>query len=211
MMSAAIAAAVPVIKAVGTWFAANSSWLAPVASAGASIYSAKKTASEASKRAEKADATYNAMRFPEPTAVAAQATQNRGALGQARTSSYQNLANNLAARGFGPGSGLMARGGRAIEGDYLKSLGNMATELTKFQNTPLYAPQVTSVPSGTEAAYGKAGSLLDTASGYMMMSNLLKPKTSTPKTPGVLDEIPRDILTGEPLTYNSPWFGTLGV
>ncbi len=120
--------------------------------------------------------------FPRPEAVSAAATENRGQLGQARLGSYQNLANQLAARGFGSGSGLMARGGADIERGYGQAYGNMLTGLTKFANTPTSAlpsqgyyqqgqqPQQTAMGAGTNWMTG----YLDQSRGYNDIIKLIQ-------------------------------------
>jgi len=118
--------------------------------------------------------TWQQNAFPNSALVNAQSTQNRGEIGQARLGAYQNLASNLASRGWGSGSGLMAQGGRGIESGYLQSLGKNATEMTKLKNTPMFgmpsAAYQTPVSGGTEQALGG----LDTALGYYMIQNMLK-------------------------------------
>lgn len=116
--------------------------------------------------------------YPRQAAVQAAAKENRGELGQARMSAYQNMASNLAARGWGSGSGLGRAGAANIEKGYLQALGKQATDMTKFANTPMFGmpsnayvnPQyVTPVSGGTESAL----SGMDTALGYYMMSRML--------------------------------------
>lgn len=137
--------------------------------------SAKKSAEEARRASE---AMWQRSAYPSTTAVEATGTQQRGQLGQARLQAYQNLASNLAARGFGPGSGLMAERAGDIERGYLQSLGEMATELTKFKHTPMFGlpsaayPQVTT--GAAEAGLGKASDLMDTAMGFILMKDILK-------------------------------------
>lgn len=111
--------------------------------------------------------------YPQPAAVKAAATENRGELGQARLSAYQNMASNLASRGWGSGSGLGRSGAANIERGYLQALGKQATDMTKFANTPMFGmpsqAYVSPVSGGTEQALGG----LDTALGYYMMSRML--------------------------------------
>jgi len=119
--------------------------------------------------------------LPSQPALDAQAEQNRGALAQARLKSYQNLANRLAARGFGSGSGAFLKGSEEIESNYLQSLGQSQTELTKFANTRQFPPGSDaygySVPSGSEAALGSSGGILNTALGMYMANQMLKSYT----------------------------------
>ena len=116
--------------------------------------------------------------YPNQAAIDAQATENRGALGQARAGAYQNLASNLAARGFGAGSGIGYQGGADIEKGYLQSFGKMQTDLTKFKNTPQFgmpgSAYPTATPGGLETGLGIGGSMMDKAMGYYMMGNLFK-------------------------------------
>ena len=123
-------------------------------------------------------ALYSQLSLPSGAAVGAAGEQNRGQLGQARLSAYQNLATNLAARGFGAGSGLGVKAAGDIESGYLKSLGEMATELTKFANTRQFGPSgdvySTPVSGGMETALGKGSGLLDQAMGFYLMRNILQ-------------------------------------
>lgn len=123
------------------------------------------------------EAMYNQYSLPNQSALNAQATQNRGEAGQARLGAYQNLSSNLAARGFGSGSGLGVQAAGGIESNFLKSLGQQATELTKFGNTRQFAPPgsaySTPVSGGLETALGKTSSLMDMALGYSMMNRLI--------------------------------------
>jgi len=148
-----------------------------------------------SRRAEHAqeDARnfYNQTSFPAPAAVNAQATQNRGQLGQARLGSYQSLSKELASRGFGSGSGLGMKGAMDIESAYLKGLGQQQTELTKFANTRQFAPTPDaygySVPGGAENALGGASNMLNTALGMYMANKAL---TGTTTTNGIPNRYP---------------------
>ena len=139
---------------------------------------------EAHKEAREQRAAWQAMSKPDPGALEAAATQNRGQLAQARLGSYQNLASNLAARGFGSGSGLAVGEAQNIERGYLQRIGQSATELTKFGLTPQFAP-----PGGAFGATGQIGAggamagtganLLGSAYGWTMMKNLLGNQTPT--------------------------------
>lgn len=120
---------------------------------------------------------YAQTSLPQPAAVAAQETQNRGQLGQARLGAYQNLSKNLASRGFGSGSGLGLKGATDIESAYVKSLGQSATDLTKFANTRQFAPGPDaygySVPGGAENMFGSGSNMLNSALGMYMASKAL--------------------------------------
>jgi hypothetical protein len=148
-----------------------------LASMGMSAAAAKKqqAAMEAALKANQG--LYDQYSLPNQDLLNAQAVQNRGQLGQARSAAYRNLFNTMAARGFGSGSGLGTKGASQIEGNYVRSLGEMATELTKFGNTRQFAPpgSVYNTPTagGTETALGKGANMLDQALGYMMMSNMI--------------------------------------
>jgi hypothetical protein len=100
----------------------------------------------------------------------------KGELGQARLSAHQNLASQLAARGFGPGSGYMAEQEGDIESNYLKSLGALHLGLTKFAQTPLTWKWWQKQPelSGAQVFSGETQDLLEQALGFYMMSNVLK-------------------------------------
>ena len=132
---------------------------------------------------------YNKTSLPNDAAVQAQATQNRGELAQARLGAQGNLSKNLAARGFGSGSGLGIKGATDIESAYIKGVGESQTELTKFANTRQFAPGQdaygTSVPSGTENAMGAGSNMLNTATGMYMANKMLNPGQNQPA-----DEIP---------------------
>jgi hypothetical protein len=132
---------------------------------------------------------YDKTSLPNSTAVQAQATQNRGELGQARLGAMGNLSKNLAARGFGSGSGLGIKGATDIESAYVKGVGESQTELTKFANTRQFAPGQdaygTSVPGGGENAMGTGGGMLNTALGMYMANKMLNPGQQQPA-----DEIP---------------------
>ncbi len=139
----------------------------------------KKAQAFAREQEETAQARWKENAFPASSAVNAAATENRGALGQARLSSYQNLASNLAARGFGSGSGLMAQGAADIEGGYLQALGRQGTQSTQFAQTPMFGPPTGYAPvntmpvsGGTAAGLGKASDLMDTALGFYMAKQL---------------------------------------
>jgi hypothetical protein len=122
---------------------------------------------------------YNKTSLPNSAAVGAQATQNRGQLGQARLGAYGSLSKNLAARGFGSGSGLGIKGATDIESAYVKGIGESQTELTKFANTRQFAPGQaaygTSVPGAAEGALGAGGGMLNTALGMYMANKMLNP------------------------------------
>ena len=139
---------------------------------GASMYQGRK----AEKRAEKNMEQWQQISKPDPKALEAAARQNRGQLAQGRLGAYQNLISNMAARGFGSGSGLMVeQASKNIEGPYLKALGQSADELTKFGLTPMFGPPSSAFATtgGWESALGKGGDMMDTAMGYYTMKNLL--------------------------------------
>jgi len=172
------------LPAIGTFLAKNAiPLLLGGASIGTGMVSARKQKKSALAMAEQAsianEKTYNKYSLPSAAAVGAQATQNRGELGQARQGAYSNLTSSLAARGFGSGSGLAYKGAGDIESSYIKSLGQSMTELAKFQNTrqfgtpgALYQAPM-NIPGATETGIAKGGNLLDTALGFMMMKNML--------------------------------------
>jgi len=126
-------------------------------------------------------ATWQQSAYPQSGAVNAMTKQLRGNLGEARLQSTQNMANQLAARGIGAGSGLMAGKQGDIESAYLKGLGSGITDIQKFANTAQFAPPsqayYTPTPQaagGLEAATGQAGSLFDTYYGYTQMQKLIQ-------------------------------------
>jgi hypothetical protein len=134
-------------------------------------------ADDAQKDAQK---FYNQVSTPNSAAVQASAVQNRGELGQARLGAQQSLSKNLAARGFGSGSGLGIKGATDIESAYVRGLGESQTELTKFANTRQFAPGSDaygySVPGGGEAAFGSGSNMLNTATGMYMANKMLNPQ-----------------------------------
>ncbi len=204
-----------VIPAVIGFVASNASWIVPVAttaaSVGASMIQANQAeASEnrarretnlaASQAQAKSEALYRELSKPNEAAIAASATENRGALGQARAGAYKNLASELASKGFGSGSGLGVQGASNIESGYLQSLGKQQTELTKYANTPFFGPPSAVYPTGqnyspttgaASAGLGVGSSMLDKALGYTMMKNLYGGggKTSTYKSPYDVDNM----------------------
>ena len=156
-------------------------WIIPlivsVASTTTSAVKSSQAKTTAKHESQRQRAAWEQMSKPDPAALAAAGTQNRGQLAQARLGSYQNLASNLAARGFGSGSGLATQGAQNIERGYLQNLGQQATELTKFGLTPQFAPPggafgPTGQTSVTGAIAGKGENLMDTALGWTMMKSL---------------------------------------
>ena len=111
--------------------------------------------------------------YPRPAAVQAAASENRGQLGQARLGAYQNLASNLASRGWGSGSGLGVQGASNIERGYLQALGKQATDMTKFANTPMFGMPSQAYSSPVSGGTEQALSGMDSALGYYMMSQML--------------------------------------
>ena len=167
-------------------------WLLPVlgivSSVGSTVASSVKSSqakTTAKHESQRQRAAWEQMSKPDPAALAAAGTQNRGQLAQARLGSYKNLASNLAARGFGSGSGLATQGAQNIERGYLQNLGQQATELTKFGLTPQFDPPggafgPTGQTSVTGAIAGKGENLMDTALGWTMMKSLYgTPNTGT--------------------------------
>ena len=160
----------------------------------------------ADKAREKSQKFYEQTSKPDPAAVEAQATQNRGEAGQRRLGSYQNLSKNLASRGFGSGSGLGYKGAADIESAYAKTSGESETELTKFANTRQFAPGQdaygTSVPGGSEAMFGQGSNMLNSALGMYMANKMLNPGTPTAATPAMPSYNPYQ--TGTPNTMGIP-------
>lgn len=99
-----------------------------------------------------------------------------GELGRARLGSYQNLATNLAARGFGPGSGLAGEMAGRIESGYGKAYSDMLAQMSR----PKWpAPSITGGPYYMGAGPGAAGAgaasdWLNQAAGYYWMSKMLQ-------------------------------------
>lgn len=132
---------------------------------------AKKTAQQAASQNQQ---TWQQNAYPNAAAVNAQATENRGELGQARSSATKDYFNQLAGRGWGSGSGVGAAGVSTINKGYLQSLGQNATAMTKLKNTPMFGmpsqAYVSPVSGGTEQALQG----LDYALGQLQAQNLLR-------------------------------------
>jgi len=150
--------------------------VAVAASVGGSMLKGSMDRRAAEKSQKKAMQQWQATAYPNKAALEASAVQNRGQLGQARLGSYQNLASNMAARGFGSGSGLMAGEAGNIERGYLGAMGKQASDLTRFANTPMWGPPsgaYSSPMSGAmSAGIGQGGGLLDQYLGYYMINNM---------------------------------------
>jgi len=118
--------------------------------------------------------TWQQNAYPQQAYLDAQAAQNRGELAQARLGSYQNLASNLATRGWGPGSGLMRGGAQTIESNYLKGLGKQASDITKLGATPMFGMPSQAyqqpVAGGTQSALDS----MDAALGRMAAMDYAK-------------------------------------
>ena len=163
---------------VSNWYGQNQGWVSPALSLAGTMYAQNQQA-EAAKKAQRQNlALWQQTAFPRPEAISAAATENRGQLGQARLGSYQNLANQLAARGFGSGSGLGYRGAADIERGYGQAYGDMLTGLTKFANTPTSGlpamaynqPQQSAMGAGVNWFTG----YLDQARGYNDIMKLIQ-------------------------------------
>ena len=150
--------------------------VAVAASVGGSMLKGSMDRRAAEKSQKKAMQQWQSTAYPNKASVDAAAVQNRGQLGQARLGSYQNLASNMAARGFGSGSGLIAEGAGGIEKGWLQALGRSGTELNKFANTPMWGPPsgaYSSPMSGAmSAGIGQGGGLLDQYLGYYMINKM---------------------------------------
>ena len=148
------------------------------ASTGASMYQAKQAEKRAEESAARDRAAWESMSKPSMAALEATAKGQRGQLGQARSGAYRNMAQNLASRGWGSGSGVGASGAAQIEGSYMRSLAQMANDMVKQANTPMFGPPGSayqqSVPGMGEAGAAKASGMLDTYLGFMMMQKMLQ-------------------------------------
>ena len=132
---------------------------------------AKKTAQQTAQQNQQ---TWQQNAYPNAAAVNAQATENRGELGQARSAATKDYFNQLASRGWGSGSGVGAAGLSTINKGYLQSLGQNATAMTKLKNTPMFGmpsqAYVSPVSGGTEQALQG----LDYALGQLQAQQLLR-------------------------------------
>ncbi len=172
-----LAAAIP---AIGAFLGSNASWMVPTAlaagSTGLGMVQANQAKVSANSAAREARQQWQANAFPSDATVNAQATQNRGQLGQARLGATQNVGSQLAARGFGPSSGAMAGAMGDINKGYLEGLGSMNTELTKFKNTPMFGfpQQGYGTPSlgALGTGVGQASGLMGDAFEFMMLEKL---------------------------------------
>ena len=156
-------------------------------SLGASYMQGEKAKKDAQEAQRNAMAMWQNTAYPSNSAVDAMATKGRGELGQARLKGYQNLSSNLAARGWGSGSGIGVKGAADIESNYLKTLGEQQTQLTQFKATPQWGPPPgaypQNVPSGATNMLGTGGDMLNTALGMMAMQKLIGGGTGTPPKP----------------------------
>jgi len=146
---------------------------------GSAIYSGSQQKSGAAKarRQQRGLTAFEHQRWKE-TAYPTQAEKESaaGKLGQARLASYQNLASQLATRGFGPGSTMGAGMARGIESDYGRAYANMLAQMSRPKWPP---PGITGGPyymgAGPGAAGAAAGSdWLGQAAGYYWMNQMLQ-------------------------------------
>jgi len=192
-MGSLLSAAGTAAGTVGDFASKYSNILMPAASIGMGAWQGsqnRKAAQESAEANRQASieaaranqATWQQSAFPSGEAVNAMNQTLRGNLGQARVGAYQNLGNEMASRGFGPGSGIMAKGAGQIEGNYMKSLADALSGITQFANTPQFGmpgaayqqPATTAPTTGAiGGAVSQAGGLLDTAYGYRLMSEML--------------------------------------
>lgn len=132
---------------------------------------------------------YEKVSLPDPAAVEAARRTGMNTLGQGRSNAYTSMFNQLATRGFGSGSGIGYGQAQGIEGDYLKSLGTLEDQITRFGLTRQFAPggqtygftppgpqQVSQVsqPGGWESSLGTMSNILGNMSGMYAANNLLK-------------------------------------
>jgi hypothetical protein len=126
---------------------------------------------------ERARQTWEETAFPSEDVVAGMKEQGITELGRAKQGSYSQMASNLAARGIGPGSGLMTGGSEELEKGYLQAMGGLTSELSKWAKSPMFQ-----MPSGGYGGYSpyiptsyppNTGSMLDTAFGMMMAQQMM--------------------------------------
>ena len=128
-------------------------------------YISDQASKQQSKAARENIAMWMNTAYPNKANVSATATQNRGNLAQARANAEKNLPTTLATRGFGSGSASGTGAFTDINRDYMSQLAKMLTELTKYENTPMWGPQgatVSPVQSGGEMF----ADLLSKAAGF---------------------------------------------
>ena len=148
--------------------------LIPAAMMASGYFQGNQAQKNVQQAAQQNQQTWQQNAFPRPEAVNAQATENRGELGQARSAATKDYFNQLASRGWGSGSGVGAAGVSNINKGYLQALWQNATAMTKLKNTPMFGmpsqAYVSPVSGGTEQALQG----LDYALGQLQAQQLLR-------------------------------------
>jgi len=139
--------------------------------------------------------------YPSAEKIGATREQSMNILAMARDLATQRLTSNLAGRGFGPRSPMNVGKMGGIEGEYLKTVGNLESELTKMANTPTMPMPGQAYPSGDY--YGGGDESLQQALGMMMAWQMLG---------GIQSNNPNLNLTEPSLNYtpSQPNYGFTG-
>ena len=100
----------------------------------------------------------NWQKYGFPTQNAVQAGMNLGkqAIGSAMPTAQRSLDERLAGRGFGQGSGELARGYTGLEQQRVASMGDLASKMAQFSATPYAAPPITTAYPGMPSVPGYA-------------------------------------------------------
>ena len=121
--------------------------------------------------------TWEETAFPSADVVSGMKEQGAVNLAETRSGSYESMASNLAARGIGPGSGIMQGESAELEKGYMQAMGSLTSELDKFGASPMFQ-----MPSGGYGGYSpyiapnyypSQGSALDTAFGMWMAQQMM--------------------------------------
>ena len=167
-----------VLPAIGSFLASNVLPIAMgVGSMGMGMLQGQQQQKAAEKSQKKAMATWQQTAYPSPTAVGAEESNLMAKAAQQRLGATKNIASELAGRGFGSGSGLMAERVMGINQDYLGRISDISTQMAKLRTAgPFWGPPSAAygIPTSgaLEAGMGKGSSMLDTAMGFYMMKNL---------------------------------------
>lgn len=124
------------------------------------------------------EAKWKENAFPTETELQSKRSELTSELGNERTNRLDQLSRTASLKGWGPGSGTLAKGASGIESSYLSSLGKGLTDLTQYSLTPRFSFPFQSSTLGqantgyTGSNYSNTGSSgLGTALGYMMAKN----------------------------------------
>jgi len=114
--------------------------------------------------------------FPSQAEITQSRNEGMAKLGTSRNQAYENLATTGSRRGFGTGSGMLAKGAGEIEKGYHTSQGDLENALTKLQYKPRFGFPFSSTAgqgAGALASTGSWDNPLGMALGMMMYQNML--------------------------------------